>query len=87
MSYIRSLYYGDCLQVLARLPEKSVDLVYLDPPFNSNRDYNTFFTPAHDSSASAQVTAFEDSWHWGEQAQEEFDALLQNSSGGVKFLI
>ena len=84
MSYIRSLYYGDCLQVLARLPEKSTDLIYLDPPFNSNRDYNTFFTPAHDSSASAQVTAFEDSWHWGEQAQEEFGALLQNSSGGGK---
>ena len=38
-----TLYYGDCLDVMANLPANSVDLIYLDPPFNSNANYNVLF--------------------------------------------
>jgi adenine specific DNA methylase Mod len=71
------LYYGDNLEVLREhIKDETVDLIYLDPPFNSQRDYNLLFkTPkGHDSDAS--ITAFEDSWHWGEQAEREFDEII-----------
>ncbi len=71
---MNQLYYGDNLQVLREyIAKESVDLIYLDPPFNSKRDYNLLFkTPkGHDSDAS--ITAFEDSWHWGEPAERAFD--------------
>ena len=71
---MNQLYYGDNLQVLRdHIAKESVDLIYLDPPFNSKRDYNLLFkTPkGHDSDAS--ITAFEDTWHWNEQAKDEFD--------------
>ena len=77
-----TLHYGDCLEVLRTFPDACVDLIYLDPPFNSNRDYNAFFAPPKDGGTSAQITAFEDTWHWGEQAQREFDELLRNPEGG-----
>ena len=73
-----TLYYGDCLQILKELPDTCVDLVYLDPPFNSNRDYNAFFSSPTGGKNSAQITAFEDTWHWGEQAEAEYHQLLQN---------
>lgn len=77
------LFYGDCLEVLREhVADQSVDLVYLDPPFNSNRDYNAFFAPADTTGATAQITAFEDTWHWGEQAQKEYDELLRNLNAG-----
>ena len=80
---MNQLYFGDNLNVLREhIKDESVDLIYLDPPFNSKRDYNLLFkTPkgqdgkvGHDS--QAQITAFEDSWHWGEQAEREFDELV-----------
>ena len=77
-----TLYYGDCLQILKELPDACVDLVYLDPPFNSNRDYNAFFSSPTGGKNSAQITAFEDTWHWGEQAEVEYHQLLQNPNAG-----
>ncbi len=60
-----TLYYGDNLDVLRRyIADESVDLVYLDPPFNSNANYNVLFAEQNGSRAAAQVTAFEDTWHW-----------------------
>ncbi len=72
-----TLYYGDNIDVLRdNVKDETVDLVYLDPPFNSKRDYNLLFkTPAGHESES-QVTAFVDSWHWGEQAEIEFAQIL-----------
>jgi len=72
-----TLYYGDNIDVLREyLKDETVDLVYLDPPFNSKRDYNLLFkTPAGHESES-QVTAFVDSWHWGEQAEAEYSQIL-----------
>ena len=58
------LYYGDNLDILRRhIPDASVDLIYLDPPFNSNRSYNVLFKEADGSAADSQITAFDDTWH------------------------
>lgn len=60
-----TLYYGDNLTVLRDFPSECVDLVYLDPPFNSNRSYNVLFKEAKGTQSEAQIQAFEDTWHWG----------------------
>ncbi len=74
---MNSLYYGDNLDVLREhIADESVDLIYLDPPFNSKRDYNLLFISSKGHESEAQITAFEDSWHWGEQAEREFDELV-----------
>jgi hypothetical protein len=120
---MNQLYFGDNLNVLREtIASESVDLIYLDPPFNSKRDYNLLFKsppkvgmdrravpagaspvlasglsqpPAKDREAragtaqravpttdysSAQITAFEDSWHWGEQAEREFDEIIHGAN-------
>jgi site-specific DNA-methyltransferase (adenine-specific) len=60
------LYYGDNLDILRRyLPDAAVDLVDLDPPFNSNRDDNVIFRDEPGNATDAQLLAFEDTWHWG----------------------
>ena len=60
-----TLYYGDNLPILrGYFPDASVDLIYLDPPFNSNRSYNVRFKDESGRDSEAQITAFEDSWHW-----------------------
>ena len=69
----KKLYYGDNLQILREhVADESVDLIYLDPPFNSKRDYNLLFKTPKGHESDAQITAFEDTWHWGGQAQDEF---------------
>ncbi len=70
------LYYGDNLDVLARLEPESVDLIYLDPPFNSNRSYNVLFKSHAGTEAQAQIEAFDDTWHWSQQAEAQFDLLI-----------
>jgi len=63
---VNTLYYGDNLNVLREsIKDESVDLIYLDPPFNSKRDYNVLFKSRKGQSSDAQIVAFEDSWHWG----------------------
>lgn len=68
-----SLYYGDNLNILRELPSESVDLVYLDPPFNSNRTYNVLFKERSGTDSQAQIQAFDDTWLWS----QESDALLR----------
>jgi DNA modification methylase len=81
---MNTLYYGDNLDILREhLDDESVDLVYLDPPFNSKRDYNLLFKSPKGQQSEAQITAFEDSWHWGEQAEREFDELLHQPNTDV----
>lgn len=58
-----SLFYGDCLDILKDLPKESVDLIYLDPPFNSNTDYNMLFGDEQNED-QAQARAFVDTWSW-----------------------
>ena len=63
-----ALYYGDCLDWMREWPDESIDLVYLDPPFNSNADYNIIFGSGED--APAQVRGFADTWKWDAAAAE-----------------
>ncbi len=82
------LYFGDNLHVLREhLADASVDLIYLDPPFNSKRDYNLLFKTPKGHQSDAQITAFEDSWHWGEQAEREFNEILRQSNTDVAELM
>lgn len=78
------LYYGDNLEVLREhIRNESVDLVYLDPPFNSNATYNVLFrSPAGDAS-QAQIEAFEDTWHWNNAAEKAFDEVMQGRNPDV----
>ena len=65
------LYYGDNLDVLRRhVADESVDLIYLDPPFNSNATYNVLFAERNGSQAVAQIKAFEDTWRWDQAAAQ-----------------
>ena len=65
MPRMGTLYYGDNLEILRRyLKDESVDLVYLDPPFNSAQNYNAFFHEKDGTDAASQIRAFEDTWHW-----------------------
>lgn len=78
---MRKLFYGDNLDVLREsISSESVDLIYLDPPFNSQRDYNLLFKAPSGSAPVAQITAFEDSWHWNAQAEKEFNEILHQSN-------
>ena len=63
-----TLYYGDCLEWMDRWPEECVDLIYLDPPFNSKTNYNILYSAS--SAGDAQVRAFTDTWQWDEAAGE-----------------
>jgi hypothetical protein len=103
---VNQLFFGDNLNVLREsIASESVDLIYLDPPFNSKRDYNLLFKSPKSVAAvcdrrrdgkgdgdsavadrrysAAQITAFEDSWHWGEQAEREFDELVHAPNTAV----
>ena len=60
------------------LPDAAVDLVYLDPPFNSNRDDNVIFRDESGNATDAQLLAFEDTWHWGPSAEATY-AYLTNT--------
>lgn len=72
------LYYGDNLDVLRRhVASESVDLVYLDPPFNSNASYNVLFAAKDGTQAAAQIQAFEDTWRWDEAAARHFAETVQ----------
>lgn len=71
------LYYGDNLDVLKRhVKDESVDLVYLDPPFNSNADYNVLFAE-HGEKAAAQIEAFTDTWEWNTDARRSFEETVE----------
>lgn len=81
---MNALYFGDNLRVLREhVADKSVDLVYLDPPFNSKRDYNILFKSPKGHQSDAQISAFDDSWHWGEQAETEFSEILHQQNTDV----
>ncbi|MBN2209447.1 MAG: restriction endonuclease [Candidatus Coatesbacteria bacterium] len=72
------LFYGDNLDVLRRhLKDESVDLSYLDPPFNSNQTYNVLFAEKNGSESAAQMNAFKDTWHWNLQAAEAYEEVVE----------
>lgn len=72
-----TLFYGDNLAIMREhLQDESVDLVYLDPPFNSNANYNVLFRSPTGEHSRAQIDAFEDTWHWDESAERAFDEVV-----------
>ena len=78
------LYYGDNFDVLQRyLREESVDLVYLDPPFNSRQDYNVLFAEKDGSKSSSQIHAFEDTWEWNLDAERSYEYIMETIGGRV----
>jgi len=72
-----TLYYGDNLEILRRyIPNESVDLVYLDPPFNSNATYNLLFAEENGSRAASQIRAFGDTWTWTQESEAVYSELV-----------
>lgn len=83
-----NLYYGDNLDILRQyIASESIDLIYLDPPFNSKKSYNVLFSSPKGFQSEAQITAFEDSWSWGDQAEKEYAELLHQPNTDVAELI
>lgn len=71
------LYFGDNLDILRQhVPSESIDLIYLDPPFNSNATYNVLFQEKSGERSAAQITAFEDSWHWGTESEYAYQEVV-----------
>ena len=78
---MNQLYYGDNLQILREhIKDESVDLIYLDPPFNSNANYNVLFKSPAGEKSHAQIEAFEDTWHWTDEAEKAFDEVMQSGN-------
>jgi len=74
------LYFGDNLDILREhVASESVDLIYLDPPFNSNATYNVLFQEKSGEKSAAQITAFEDTWHWGMESEYAYQEMVKES--------
>ncbi|TJY42919.1 site-specific DNA-methyltransferase [Cohnella pontilimi] len=82
------LFYGDNLKVLREhIEANSVDLIYLDPPFNSNRNYNQIFT-SDGKKSEAQLMAFEDTWFWGPEVEDQYIQTVRSGHGSTSsFLV
>jgi len=75
------LYFGDNLAILREhVPDESVDLIYLDPPFNSKATYNVLFSEKNGTESAAQITAFDDTWHWGIESEAVYYEVV--TAGG-----
>ena len=75
---MNELYYGDNLDVLRlHIKDESVDLIYLDPPFNSKATYNVLFGEANGSKAAAQIRAFGDTWTWDQAAAQAYQKTVE----------
>ncbi len=82
------LFYGDNLDVLREhIASDSVDLIYLDPPFNSNANYNILFKSKTGDGSDAQIEAFEDTWHWNDHAEDAFDHVIRSGNTAAAELL
>ncbi|GHO67719.1 restriction endonuclease subunit M [Ktedonobacter sp. SOSP1-52] len=83
-----TLFYGDNLDILRQyIKDDSVDLIYLDPPFNSSRNYNVLFKDESGQDSESQITAFEDTWHWNHIASQTYDNLVTEAAPHVSSMI
>ena len=82
------LYFGDNLEILREhVASESVDLIYLDPPFNSNATYNVLFQEKTGEKSAAQITAFEDTWHWGMESEYAYQEVVKEGTRKLADLI
>ena len=82
------LYFGDNLDILHNhVADASVDLIYLDPPFNSNANYNVLFQEKTGQQSAAQITAFEDTWHWSLESESAYRDVVTNAPGKLPDLL
>ena len=84
------LYYGDNLKILRNrdyFPNECIDLIYLDPPFNSKKNYNVLFKDTGGIESEAQIKAFDDTWHWTQTAQDTYIDIVENGPPNVGKLI
>jgi len=82
------LYYGDNLKVLRdSIASDSVDLIYLDPPFNSNASYNVLFKGPQGNESAAQIEAFDDTWHWNDSAEEAFGEVVRSGNAAAATML
>jgi site-specific DNA-methyltransferase (adenine-specific) len=87
-SFANTLFYGDNLEIIREhIPSTSVDLIYLDPPFNSSRNYNLLFHDEQGRLSDAQVTAFEDTWRWNDTTERQFHELQLEAPARVRQII
>ena len=83
-----TLFYGDNLAVLREhVADESVDLVYLDPPFNSNATYNVLFKAPDGHQSQAQIEAFDDTWHWSASAEQAFDEVIKSGNSDAATML
>jgi len=88
MSWKNKLYYGDNLYILREhIQDESVDLIYIDPPFNSNATYNVLFQETNGTASAAQIAAFEDTWHWNMQTEDAFREIVTEGPKRIADLI
>ena len=81
---MNKLYYGDNLEIIRKhISDQSVDLIYLDPPFNSKAGYNILFKEPAGESSKAQITAFEDTWHWTEETEKTYQEIIETASANI----
>lgn len=81
------LFFGDNLDIMrGHIGDQTVDLVYLDPPFNSKAQYNVLFKTPAGAAADAQLEAFQDSWHWGETAEAAYADVIHTGGGSARIL-
>ena len=86
--WVNQLYFGDNLDVLREhIADESVDLIYLDPPFNSNATYNMLFRERSGEESAAQITAFEDTWHWTIESERAYQEVVKQGSERLSQLL
>ena len=87
-TWTNQLYFGDNLSVLREhIPDESVDLIYLDPPFNSNATYNVLFKERSGEDSAAQITAFDDTWHWTIDSERAYQEVVTDGPDKLGKLI
>jgi site-specific DNA-methyltransferase (adenine-specific) len=87
-NWVSKLYFGDNLNILRDyIGDESVDLIYIDPPFNSNASYNILFAEKDGKQSPAQITAFEDTWHWDQSAEAAYWELVREGPKRLADLI
>ncbi len=83
-----TLFYGDNLKILQEyIPDNYVDLIYLDPPFNSKANYNVLFKEPSGELSESQIIAFEDTWHWTKESESAYHEIIENTPPNVSEMV